>query len=121
MTGQGWILIFVCAICTATSNLLLRKGIEMGGGFEFRWETGLRLGAQPVFVLGVLLYGIAALVWFRIVATETLSTAYPILVSITFALVSIGAYGIYQESVTPYKLLGMGFIVGGIALVTKGA
>jgi hypothetical protein len=44
-----------------------------------------------MFMLGAILYGVSAVIWFSIISTEQLSTAYSILVSMTFILVTGGS------------------------------
>ena len=64
MTVRGFGLVGVAALLTATANLLLRGGVLTFG--EFSLSPGkmkhqfLTLGTQPMFVAGVLLYGLAA-------------------------------------------------------------
>ncbi len=41
---------------------------------------------EPRFLIGFILYFAASVVWFRVVATERLSVAYPLLVSCTLTL-----------------------------------
>ena len=53
------------------------------------------------FLVGFVLYFVASVVWFRVVATERLSVAYPLLVSCTFTLVTAGAVIVFGESLTP--------------------
>ncbi len=77
----------------------------------------LRLAAQPLFDLGFILYGLAAFVWFRVVSTEELSTAYPLLVSLVFIFVTLGASALFRESITLRKVAGLAVILLGIFLV----
>ena len=76
------------------ANLMMRAGIDAGGGFAPQ-AAGVvlefvRLLPQPLFLSGFL-YFLASLVWLRVVASEPLSVAYPVLVSLTFTLVTGGA------------------------------
>jgi len=78
------------------ANLMLRTGIDAAGGFAFTGLCGTvsviaRLSLQPAFAAGFVIYFLASVVWFRIVATEPLTLAYPVLVSLTFASVAAGA------------------------------
>lgn len=123
MTNLGWWLVLLAAGLTMAANLLLRIGVEQAGGFPGSL-TGLsagllRLAAQPLFDLGVILYGLAAVVWFRVIASEPLSIAYPLLVSLTFILVMVGAAILFHETITLRKLIGVGIILGGILLISN--
>lgn len=111
------------ALLTAAANLMLRAGIDRAGGFSpagvVEVVTGfVNLLLQPVFSLGFVIYFLAALIWFRIVDTEPLSIAYPVLVSLTFILVIGGSAMFFQEAVTTRKLLGAAAILVGIAMLS---
>ncbi|HEY9721555.1 MAG TPA: hypothetical protein V6D47_06050 [Oscillatoriaceae cyanobacterium] len=116
MSVVGWLLVLVSAGLTVAANLLLRAGIVAAGGFD-GLASILRLAREPRFDLGFFLYGLAALVWFRVVATEPLSTAYPILVSLTFLLVTFGASMFFHEALTLRKMAALGVMLTGIWLM----
>jgi multidrug transporter EmrE-like cation transporter len=63
-------------------------------------------------------YFLAALIWFRVVATEPLSVAYPILVSLTFSLVTAAAVFILSEPISARKVLGLIVILTGILIIS---
>lgn len=123
MTTRGWILLLLSAGMTVAANLLLRSGLDRAGGFaESLVEIPnalLRLVYQPLFDLGFILYGLAALIWFQVIASEPLSTAYPVLVSLTFLFVTIGAAAIFQETFTWRKAAGLAIILIGIFIIGK--
>ena len=123
MTMRGLYLVAISALLTAAANLLLRGGVLRFGEFSLapdRIRDGLiGLGMQPMFMTGVILYGLAAIVWFSAISFEELSTSYPILVGLVFILVAIGAMFFYQEAFSLQKVVGMGFILGGIAIITR--
>jgi multidrug transporter EmrE-like cation transporter len=75
---------------------------------------------QPSFVCGFLLTGVAALVWFRILATQKLSTCYPLFVSLTYTLITVGAFYFLHEKISTQKLIGLLIIVAGITTVARG-
>ena len=111
MTMAGWWLILVTAGCTASANLLFRMGIKrvggLGGTLSGMSKGLLRLATQPLVALGTIFYGLSALFWFRVVSTESLSTAYPLLVSLVFVIITLGASTMFRESITRRKLAGL--------------
>jgi hypothetical protein len=58
--------------------------------------------------------------WFRILATQKLSTCYPLFVSLTYALITIGALYFLHEKISAQKLLGLLIIIVGITTVARG-
>ena len=107
------------ACLTVLANLLLRAGVLRGGGFGFTPEQVTRVALQPMFLAGVLFYGLAALVWFRVISQQPLTTAYPLLVSLTFVMVTIGAATFFGERISAIKIAGMLVILSGVVLVSR--
>jgi multidrug transporter EmrE-like cation transporter len=123
VTSHGLSWLVLAALCTVAANLLLRAGVLRAGGFFFSGAVVRRqvlaLATQPMFALGLLLYGLAAVIWFRVISTEELSTSYPLLVSLTFVLVTIGAACCFNEHVSWQKVVGMLVILAGFVLVAR--
>ena len=123
MTSRGLILLIASALCTVGANLLLRGGILRAGGFTLSLDRVkdqvLGLCRQPMFVVGVVLYGVAAIIWFRVLSTEDLSLSYPLFVSLTFVLVTLGAACFFREHISWQRALGMFVILAGFVLTAR--
>ena len=119
MTPFGWILLLASSVGMAGSTFMLRLSIDRAGGFSFSLYSFGSLLQQPLFLMGFVFYGLAVLGWFRIIATEKLSVAYPLMITITFALVTVGSMVILKEPVGVLKILGLGLIITGVVLVTQ--
>lgn len=123
MKSMNFIYILVSAVLTVLANLFLRYGFLKSGGLIFRrgdWLAGWAATAgQPAVLLGVLFYGLAALVWFYALSITEVSTGYPLLVGLTFALVTLGAVVLFKESLSPLKIVGIGLILAGIVIVAR--
>ena len=123
MSSTGLLLVIVTAALTMVANLLLRSGIDAAGGFTLGGlgttiAALIKLFMQPKFLVGFVLYFMASVVWFRVVATEPLSVAYPLLVSCTFTLVTAGAVVVFSEPLSARQVLGLVVILAGIALIS---
>ncbi len=116
-------LIFASAGTTAVANIMLRRGVLNAGSPSMapaHLKTSMvALAHQPMFVVGVLLYGLAALIWFQVLSMAPLSISYPLLVALTFLLVTAGAIVTFHESVTVQKIAGIIVILVGIILVSR--
>jgi drug/metabolite transporter (DMT)-like permease len=123
MSGRGGALILASALLTAAANLQMRAGVRGAGGLTLQFHTlAAQFGAlarQPLFISGVLLYGLAAVLWFAVIGIEDLSTSYPVLVSAVFILVTGGAAFFFQERITAQKIAGILIILAGIAVVAR--
>ncbi len=107
MTLAGFTLLLITALCMALANLLIKTGIT-------------RLCRQPVFVFGFALTGIAALMWLRILATQKLSTCYPLFVSLTYTLITLAAFYFLHEKISVQKMARLIAIIAGITAVARG-
>src|ERR1700745_2801612 len=120
VTLAGFLLLLVTATCMAVANLLMKNGIARAGGFVPLSPAWFGLLRQPAFLSGFLLTGIAAVMWFRILATQKLSVCYPLFVSLTYSLITVGAFYFLHEKISTQKLLGLVIIVAGITTVARG-
>lgn len=123
LSNFGFLLILLTALLSAIANLVLRKGIEAAGGFTIEGFVTtimnfVTLLMNPLFLLGFLLYFGATLFWIRILASEPVSMAYPILVSLSFILVTIGTAFFLKEPILLRTLLGILSIIVGIVLIS---
>lgn len=116
----GFVLLLLTAVFMAVANLLIKNGIAQAGGFTPSLSSLLQLLRQPVLVAGSLLTGIAGLLWFRILATQKLSTCYPLFVSLTYWLITIGSFYFLHEKISIQKLVGLVVIIIGITTVARG-
>ncbi|MDQ7025628.1 MAG: hypothetical protein Q9P01_13965 [Anaerolineae bacterium] len=122
ISTQGIIMVLVASAMMAFASLMLKQGISNIGGFgEGNIISEIfNLLLQPIFVVGVLLYGSGTLLWMRVISTEPLSVGYPILVSFSFIIVALGAVLFFKETITLTKLLGMGIILIGVVIASQG-
>lgn len=122
ISTQGIIMVLVASAMMAFASLMLKQGISNIGGFgEGNIISEIfNLLLQPIFIVGVLLYGGGTLLWMRVISTEPLSVGYPILVSFSFIIVALGAVIFFKETITPMKLLGMGIILIGVVIASQG-
>jgi multidrug transporter EmrE-like cation transporter len=123
MTPRGLSLVILSAFCTVVANLMMRAGVLRNGSFTLSLGTLknqiLSLARQPLFVIGVGFYAVAAIIWFSVLSRENLSTSYPLLVSLTFVLVTLGAMVFFHEQISWQKVVGLGVILVGIVLVAR--
>jgi drug/metabolite transporter (DMT)-like permease len=120
VTVAGFILLLITAVCMSVANLLIKHGIEQAGGFTPSMVALFRVLGQPAALAGVVLTGLSALMWFRILASQKLSTCYPLFVSLTYSLITLGAFFFLQEKMSVQKLVGLVIIIVGITTVARG-
>ena len=78
----------------------------------------LRLIKDPLIWGGLILFGLATLLWFVVLSNLNLSVAYP-LQSISYIIGILAAIIIFREKVVLIQWLGMLFILLGVYLVSR--
>lgn len=124
ISPRGIVLVIVASTIMAISSLMMRYAIGKIGGFG--GELGqlpadiLKILMEPVFLLGVFLYGAGTLMWMAVISDEPISIGYPILISTSFIVVAFGAAYFFNEPLTNVKLLGMVVITVGVIIASFG-
>jgi multidrug transporter EmrE-like cation transporter len=114
----GVALVIISALLTSTANLLFRFSMNDTGRLSLPL-TFARLFHSPPFYIAWALYFLAAGVWFRVLKTEPLSSSYPILMGLTFVIVSMGAVKLFSEDMSLIKVAGIAIILFGMVLVSR--
>jgi multidrug transporter EmrE-like cation transporter len=113
-------LLLLTAVCMSGANLMLKRGMASLSGLTLSIRSLLHLVWQPSLMGGVLLTAIGSVMWLRVLSTQRLSTCYPLFVSLTYLMITLGAFCFFGERVSLQKLLGLGAIVIGMFVVGKG-
>jgi multidrug transporter EmrE-like cation transporter len=124
MSPLGWSWLIFCSLAVVIANVLLRIGIDRsgvslfsGGVYGLPLEL-INLVGQPLFLVALAFYGVAMLSWFRLVSTEPLSVAYPVLAALTFVAITVVATFLFAEPFSARKAAGLIAIVIGLYLVS---
>ena len=115
--------LLLCGVLlNAAAQLLLKAGTNAVGHFEFSADNivpvGLRLALEPHILGGMACYAVSLVVWILGLSRVPVSVAYPLL-SIGYVLNALAAWHFFGESLTAQKLVGIGFIILGVVLVTR--
>jgi drug/metabolite transporter (DMT)-like permease len=79
----------------------------------------LSLALSPGVLAGLSLYAAGTLMWLNVLARAPLSQAYPF-VGLSFVITAAMGAWLFQESLTPARLLGTALVIAGVALVGRG-
>jgi multidrug transporter EmrE-like cation transporter len=120
LSQTGFVLSLLTALFGAVANLLIKNGNAQAGGFTRLLSSLLQSPRQPALVAGLLLTGILGLLWLRILATQKFCTCYPLFVSLTYSLISVGSYDFLHEKVSIRRLVGRVVIITGIMTLARG-
>ncbi|HTJ96191.1 MAG TPA: EamA family transporter [Rhodocyclaceae bacterium] len=122
MSSISFALILSGVLLNAIAQLLLKAGTNAVGQFAFHADNiipvGLKLALQPYILGGMACYGISLVIWIMALSRVPVSIAYPML-SIGYLINAFVAHFWFGEALVAQKLLGIGFIVIGVVLITR--
>jgi multidrug transporter EmrE-like cation transporter len=110
-------------LLNAAAQLLLKAGTNaMGGAIHLtaqNWfSTGLKVITQLPILAGLTCYAISVVVWIIGLSRADVSLAYPML-SLGYIAAAVGAWLFLGEAITPQRMLAMGVIIVGVALLAR--
>ncbi|WP_293961435.1 EamA family transporter [uncultured Fusobacterium sp.] len=108
-----YFLLILNSFLTSTGQLLLKKSAMTTHGIGIV-EKILNL----YFLSGLAFYGISTLLWIKILEYIDVSIAYPVM-ALSYIIVMLGAYFIFGEQISFFKVLGIIFILIGVFFITK--
>jgi multidrug transporter EmrE-like cation transporter len=120
LTLAGFTLLLLTALCMAVANLLIKASITAAGGFTPSLSALFRVCRQPAFIVSFVFSSMAAIMWLRVLATQKLSTCYPLFVSLTYLLITLAAFYLLHERISVQKIAGLIMIIAGITAVSRG-
>lgn len=122
MSPLSLALILSGVLLNACAQLLLKAGTNAVGQFAFVSGNivpiALRFLLQPHFLGGLVCYVVSLVVWIMALSRVPVSIAYPML-SIGYVINAFIAHYWFGEPLSAQKLLGIGFIILGVLLVTR--
>jgi len=124
MTARGkrmnvLIIVGICVILGVFGQLAMKKGLNHIGVVpvkELFSEKIFSIIFQKYVFVGIILYGIASILWLAALSMEEVSYIYP-LIGTGYILTAILAWVFFGEKLTAMKLLGIVLISLGAYLV----
>jgi len=120
---RSLILIFGAVALAAGGQLSLKTGMSQVGRIgeeSFNQVISIigRVISTPMVWIGLVLYGLAAVLWLIVLSRENLSFAYPIFGS-TYLIIVFLSWVVLREEVSLLRWLGASFIALGVFLVAR--
>lgn len=114
----AWVIPFLAAAgLTVTSHLLIKAGvIAQATRPASGWLGPLGAWAQPLVLVGLLLYGLGMIAWMVTVSRRDVSFLYP-LTGLNYVLVVVGSAIFFGEVISPKRALGVALVIVGVALM----
>lgn len=121
MSGTALSIALLSVLLNAAAQLFLKAGTNVVGTVSFgdanTLNTLMGIARVPWFWAGFACYGISLFTWIAALSRLPVSVAYP-LVSIGYVVNALAAWWLFGESLTMQKLIGVGFIIIGVILVS---
>jgi drug/metabolite transporter (DMT)-like permease len=109
-------------LLNAAAQLCLKAGTNKLGAIELtaqNWfQTGLKVATQLPILAGLACYAISVVVWIIGLSRTDVTLAYP-LNALGYLAVPLGAWLFLGEVVSPQRMLAIGVIMVGVALLAR--
>jgi drug/metabolite transporter (DMT)-like permease len=120
ITTFGFIFTGICL--NALAQLLLKAGTNAVGAIHLtaqNWlETAIKLATQVPIIGGLTCYVLSVVVWIIGLSRVDVTVAYPML-SLGYIINALGAWYYLGEMVSAQRLLAIGVILVGVALLAR--
>jgi len=120
--GKYYIIVIISVIFNVIGQVLIKKGVDNLSIGDIELLDKIFLIIKSIFsswiLLGFCSVFFASILWLFALTKLDLGSAYPFM-SLSFILILFFGYFYLNESITLYKLLGVGFIMLGVSLVGK--
>ncbi len=116
----------VALVLNATANLMIRAGAmaikqQYPGEAAVPMLAALKAAvANPWIIGGVLCFGLNLAAYSYALTKLPVSWAYPIMVSVGYAIIVCGAAVWFSERLSPRQIVGVAVILAGVWIVASG-
>jgi drug/metabolite transporter (DMT)-like permease len=115
MSLANFVLIVLNTLILVTGQFLWKYGM-MKTTLKLDPLSIIKILFSPFIFSGLVMYGFATILWLFILSRVPLSIAYPVQ-SIAYVLAVFGAYFIFNEPLSPTKIIGVILIILGVSLI----
>jgi drug/metabolite transporter (DMT)-like permease len=114
-----YIIIIVSTFISAIAQYSLKTGVNsLTAGKKDIWMLVKNALCNIHILTGLFLYTVGAILWLYVLSKLELSKAYP-LTSLGYVFSVIIGYLLLNESISVYRLLGIGFIIIGVYFISN--
>jgi multidrug transporter EmrE-like cation transporter len=115
--------IVIGVLLNASAQLLLKAGVNAVGHFEFTRENiipvGFKIATQWPIIGGLTCYVVSVVVWVLALSRVDVSLAYPML-SLGYVVNAFAAWYLFGEVLSVQRLVGIGIVLIGVAVLARG-
>lgn len=111
-----FVLLFINIVLLVFGQTLWKTGLT-GIELEPDLDSLLRLASNLYIIGGLVVYGVATVIWLYILSKSELSLVYP-LQSLSYVVAAIVAIIVFKENISMTRWAGLGFIILGAYFVS---
>ncbi len=125
MNAMSLLLVFISVALSSGSQIALKHGM-ISPAMQAALQTGkplaifLQVLTTPSVMLGLVCFGLIAVVWLFVLSRIPLSSAYPF-VALGICVTVTAGYLSFGEALSAWKIIGVALILTGIFCVAKSA
>lgn len=118
--GMAFFFVLVTIVFTVTGQILIKWQAAIAGSFPTSWPDRavflLRLLINPWIIVGLFSAVVAACAWILAMTRLPINVAYPMM-AITYPLVFILGWLLFNESLSSWRIAGMLLILIGVLVI----
>ncbi|MCI1943939.1 SMR family transporter [Clostridium luticellarii] len=114
-------LILASVFLGAMGQVLVKYGavnLQLDFTLKYLLPSILSILKNIPVMCGIISYGLSFLLWIKVLSKVELSYAYP-MVSLGYIITMLFSYFVFKENITLMRILGVGFIIIGVILVSR--
>ncbi|MDP3954678.1 MAG: hypothetical protein Q8Q06_04710 [bacterium] len=119
----NYIILFIAIVFAVSGQILLKRGSmvvsEVLKSPKDIVSFGLSMLKSANIMGGLVLFGIAFVMWVWILSKMQLHVVYPVSTALQIALLSLGSWLLLKEALSIVQVVGIGIIILGIFLLLK--
>ena len=117
---KGIPLIILAVMMGAVGQVLMKRGMQIYGQVSAAaiWGQLIPVLKTPQVTLGLLCYGVSAVLWIVVVSNVDLSLAYP-MVSLAYVFVFLASWLFLGEQISGLRLVGLLIIIAGVLVISR--
>ncbi len=114
---MSYFLLILTPFMVAAGQILFKMTSDAIKGAE---NPVIALATSPIFILSLMIYGLATILWIFVLRSHPLSRAY-MFMALTFIIVPIASWWIFKESISIWQGIGIILIMTGLAISQIGS
>lgn len=112
-----YLLLLLAMLISLSGELLFKQGL-LQTELKLTVASIIKTLFTPSIFLGFALFGSGAILWLFVLQRFPISVAYPSL-ALNYVWMLILGYYLFGEHITPYKVIGVLLIIGGVFLLHR--